>query len=99
MNCKEYMKMRAELIPDEFIKQYNLNKNIFKRYIWIHIIHNMYRLLQVRILFNKLLWERLAKDGYPQMPHTTGLWKHIYQPVQFTLVIDDLGVKYIGKGM
>ena len=31
------------------------------------------------------------------MPHTPGLWKHIHQPIKFTLVVDDFGVKYVGK--
>ena len=31
------------------------------------------------------------------MPHTPGLWKHIHQPIQFTLVVDNFGVKYVGK--
>ena len=26
-----------------------------------------------------------------------GLWKHKWCPVQFTLVVDDFGVKYVGK--
>ncbi len=25
-----------------------------------------------------------------------GLWKHDTQPIQFTLVVDDFGVKYVG---
>ena len=28
--------------------------------------------------------------------HTPGLWRHIFRPVQFTLVVDDFGVKFIG---
>ena len=26
-----------------------------------------------------------------------GLWKHGWRPVQFTLVVDDFGVKYVGE--
>ena len=25
------------------------------------------------------------------------LWKHEWRPVQFTLVVDDVGVKYVGE--
>ena len=28
--------------------------------------------------------------------HTPGLWRHIFRPVQFTLVVDDFGVKFVG---
>ena len=26
-----------------------------------------------------------------------GLWQHKWRPVQFTLVVDDFGVKYVGE--
>ena len=29
--------------------------------------------------------------------HTPWLWKHISRPIEFTLVVDDFGVKYVGK--
>ena len=31
------------------------------------------------------------------MPHTTGLWKHIYKPIQYTLLIYDSGKKFTNK--
>ena len=31
------------------------------------------------------------------MSHTPGLWKHISRPIDFSLVVDDFGVKYVGK--
>ena len=31
------------------------------------------------------------------MTHTPGLWKHVSRPIAFTLVVDDFGVKYVGK--
>jgi hypothetical protein len=57
----------------------------------------MYGLPQAGILANKLLRKGLAPHGYYELPHTPGLWKHTNLPVQFTLVVDDFGVKYIGK--
>ena len=27
--------------------------------------------------------------------HTPGLWRHIFRPVQFTLVVDDFGIKFV----
>ena len=49
------------------------------------------------LLAQELLAERLAKKGYQQSKTTPGLWKHKWRPVQFTLVVDDFGVKYVGK--
>jgi hypothetical protein len=52
---------------------------------------------QAHILSNKLLCKQLATDGYFKLPHTLGLWKHVYRSVWFTLVVDDFGVKYVSK--
>ena len=53
----------------------------------------IYGLPQAGFLANKLLKKRLAPAGYYEMPHTPGLWKHVYRPIAFTLVVDDFGVK------
>jgi hypothetical protein len=57
----------------------------------------MYGLPQAGKLANKLLKELLAKHGYYEVVHTPGLWKHISRPISFTLVVDDFGIKYVGK--
>ena len=57
----------------------------------------MYGLPQAGILANKLLKKRLARYGYFELPHTPGLWKHVSRPIAFTLVVDDFGIKYVGK--
>jgi hypothetical protein len=57
----------------------------------------MYSLPQAGLLANKLLEKRLNIHGYYQHRHTPGLWAHRTQPVQFTLVVDDFGVKFVGK--
>jgi hypothetical protein len=31
------------------------------------------------------------------MHHTHGLWKHDTRPISFSLVVDNFGVKYIGR--
>ena len=41
--------------------------------------------------------ERLASEGFYEVAHTPGLWKHISRPIQFSLVVDDFGVKYVDK--
>ena len=57
----------------------------------------MYGLLQAGILANKLLRKRQKPHGYYKVKHTPGLWKHVSRPTQFTLVVDDFGIKYVGK--
>jgi hypothetical protein len=44
-----------------------------------------------------LLQRNLAKDGYRPTQHTHGLWKHDTRLISFSLVVDDFGVKYVGR--
>jgi len=46
---------------------------------------------------HSLLEKGLNKRGYRQSKLVPGLWSHKWRPVQFTLVVDDFGVKYAGK--
>jgi hypothetical protein len=57
----------------------------------------MYGLPQTCILANQLLAHRLAIHGYHQTKFTPGLWRNVTRPIQFTLVVDDFGVQYVGK--
>ena len=57
----------------------------------------IYGLPQAGVLPNKLLKRRFAPAGYYKMPHAPGLWKHVFRPIAFTLVVDDFGVKYVNK--
>ena len=57
----------------------------------------MYGLPQAGIIAQELLETRLLKAGYRQSKITPGYWKHEWRPISFTLVVDDFGVKYIGK--
>jgi hypothetical protein len=57
----------------------------------------MYRLPQSGIISQELLEEQLKKAGYTQSKLIPGYWKQEWCPISFTLVVDDIGVKYIGK--
>ena len=57
----------------------------------------MYGLPQSGLLANKILEKRLNRCGYHQSKLFLGLWKHEWRPVQFTLVMDNFGVKYVGE--
>jgi hypothetical protein len=48
-------------------------------------------------LAQKLLETRLNKHGYSQSTALPGLWTHKTHPISFTLVINDFGIKYVGK--
>jgi hypothetical protein len=65
--------------------------------VHIEVQKGMYGLTQSGILSNQLLARRLAIHGYHQTKFTPGLWRHLTRPIQFTLVVDDVGVQYVGK--
>jgi hypothetical protein len=56
----------------------------------------MYGLPQAGLLANTLLSKRLIKAGYYQCQFTSGLWRHVWQPTTFALVVDDFGIKVVG---
>ena len=91
----EYMQIKADLVPEEFKQLYNLHDKIHNGFIYMEICRGCFGLPQSGILANKLLKKRLAKHGYFESPHTSGLWKHVSRPVHFTLVVDDFGIKYV----
>ena len=68
MDRPEFMQIPINLIPDEIIQQYNLQKILHNNKVYVQIDKGMYGLPQAGILANKLLAERLAKHGYPQRP-------------------------------
>ena len=57
----------------------------------------MYGLPQVGLLAQILLRYQLKNHGYEQSKITPGFWKHKGKQICFTLVLDDFGVKYVGK--
>jgi hypothetical protein len=49
------------------------------------------------LLANQLLQKRLAPFGYYPACHTPGLLLHKTIPIAFSLIVEDLAVKYVGK--
>jgi hypothetical protein len=94
----EFIRMKLSDIPDKIINEYKLqNKTTPSRSIHIVANRGMYSLPKSGLIANKLLEKRLNKHGYWQSKLVPGLWRHDTRPIRFTLVVDDFGVKYIGK--
>jgi hypothetical protein len=55
----------------------------------------VHSLPQAGIIAQELLEERLAKHGYHQSKTAPGLWTHDTRPINFSLVVDVFGVKYV----
>ena len=93
----KYMKMPLNLFPNWIAKQYDLKQHALNGYIYLEMRRAVWGLPQASILANKLLRQRLLPHGYYKCNNTPGLWKHTTRPISFTLVVDDFGVKYVGK--
>eukprot|EP00804_Cyclotella_cryptica_P017342 CCRYP_018994-RD/>CCRYP_018994-RD protein AED:0.39 eAED:0.39 QI:0/-1/0/1/-1/0/1/0/348 len=90
MERPEYMRLPLKLIPPEIIAKYNLrDKADDKGFVYVRIELGMYGLPQAGLLANKLLAQRLQIDGYYQCQYTPGLWRHVWRPITFSLVVDD----------
>jgi hypothetical protein len=98
MERYEYFKMKIDLIPEEIIKEYNLRNKVDDRgYVHCEVRRGMYGLPQAGLIAQEQLIKRLKKAGYHQSETSPGFWKHEWRPISFTLVVDDFGVKYVGK--
>jgi hypothetical protein len=97
MESFEYMRIPIKLIPQVIIVQYNLLLLVSDGHVYIEVQKGMYGLPQAGIITSQLLARRLAIHGYHQTKFTPGLWRRVTRPIQFTLVVDDFGVKYVGK--
>ena len=98
MQRYEYVRIKLADIPDEIVQQYNLrDKADSDGNVFIEVRKGMYGLPQAGILAQKLLEQRLNKHGYSQSSAVPGLWTHKTRPITFTLVVDNFGMKYVGK--
>ena len=96
MTDYKYMWIPCHLVPQEFIDEYALESKIHKGFFYCEIRKGIYGLPQSGKLANTLLKQRLATCGYIECMNTPGLWRNIFRPVQFTLVVDYFGVKFVG---
>jgi len=97
MEQYEYMAIPLANLPDTIIKQYNLLELKYSNNVYVEICKGMYGLLQASHIANDKLIPILKAAGYHQAEHTPGLFTHEWHPIAFSLVVDDFGIKYIGK--
>ena len=83
--------------PQHTVKQYQLDKNAQNGQVYLEIHRAIYGLPQAGALANKKLKKFLVPAIYYKVAHTPGLWRHTTQTIQFSLLVDDFGVKYVGK--
>ncbi len=93
----EYMKIPLALFPVWTAEQYKLRELALEGWVYIEMRRAVWGLPQAGILANKRLRRKLAPFGYYESPNTPGLWLHESQPLTFTLVVDDFGVKFVNR--
>ncbi len=92
------MRLKLSDMPEGVIEHYKLcNIATPDGYVYCEIRQGMYGLPQAGIIAQELLAKRLKEHGYSQSKTTPGLWKHEWQPIIFSLVLDNFRVKYVGK--
>jgi hypothetical protein len=94
----EYIKIHISKIPDEFVQEYNLHSLATSDgWVYMEVRKGMPGLKQAGRIANDRLTIHLAKYGYRPAPRTPSLWLHDTRPISFALIVDDFGVKYVGK--
>ena len=95
----EYVRIKIDVIPQEFIDEYNLMAYVHNGWVYFEITKGIYGLKQAGKLANDLLTERLAAHGYYQCATTAGLWRHRWRQILFVLIVDDFGIEYVIQQM
>ena len=93
----EYMKILLTFFSEWIKKQYNLDTNTREGFVFMEIQRAVWGLLQGGNSANKLLQKRLKPHGYYDCVNTPGLWRHATRPITFSLMVNDVGVKYVGN--
>ena len=91
---KEYVSIPLKYIPADIISKYCLEPFIHNDSILFEVSKCMYGLPQAGLLSHNHLIGHLALHGYVQDRDVPCLFTHVSQDLQFTLVVDDFGVKY-----
>ena len=97
MDRSEFVKIKIEDIPQEFVSEYNLILFVHNGWVYFEIIRGGYGLPQSGRLANDILHKRLNKASYFKAVTTPGLWKHTWRHIQFCLIVDNFGIEYVGK--
>ena len=89
--------MKLTDFPEHIKQQYNLQSHAMNGCVYLKIRRSIYGLPQANKLSNKYLQDKLRPRGYYEVIHTPVLWKHISHPIDFSFVVDDFSMKYVGE--
>ena len=92
-----YMRIPVTMLPESIVEEYKLAPLMYKGYAHVEIRKGMYDLPQAGRIANDRLKKFLEPYGYAPVPITPGLWTHKTNPLTFSLVVDDFGIKYVNR--
>ncbi len=94
----KFIRVKLSNIPNQVIEEYKLREIATKNgSVYIKAKQGLYGLPQSGLLANEFLKKQLNNHSYQQSKLVPSLWKHDTQPIQFTLIVDNSGVKYEGE--
>ena len=97
MKKYQYMRIALKYFTKEIRDEYNIEHIADNGYVCVETRKGMYRLKEAIILtFNNVV-QNLAPFEYHPAKYTAGLWKHERRKIDFTLYVDDFGIKYHNK--
>ncbi|OEU20461.1 hypothetical protein FRACYDRAFT_181335 [Fragilariopsis cylindrus CCMP1102] len=94
---EEYVRFKYDMIPPNIIKHYSLDKLVVNGFVYAKIKKAWYGLKQSGKIAHDDLVQHLEKYGYVKEKRTDGLFSHKERDINFTLVVDDFGIKYTDK--
>ena len=97
MDLSEYVRIKLSDIPQDPIDEYYLTQSVQSGWIYFEILCGCYGLPQSDRLANDLLRTPIEKAGYYETATTSGIWIHKWRPIHFVLLVDNFGIKYVGK--
>ena len=89
----KYLPLKLADIPQDVLE----NKKTEDEWVYIEIRKGMYSLPQAGLLAQELMEHCLSHNEYTQSKLTPSWWMHHTYPIQFCLVVDDFGIKYVRR--
>ena len=95
---KEYMRIPLSHFTQEDMIKYDINKFIKPnaKTVLTEVNGNLYGLVNASLVAQKNLIELLNQNDFYETD-TAQLYKHKFKNIEFTLIVDDFGVKYNDK--
>ena len=93
LDRKEYVRIKLNVIPQEFIDEYNFLQFVHNGWVYFEVSKGIYGLKQASKLANDLLETCLNVHGYYQCATTPGLWKHKWRQLMFVIIVYDFGIE------